>query len=208
MSIDIAERFTVRAPIDEVWAFLLDPEAVVQCMPGASLDGIEDEETFLGSIKVKIGPISTNYKGRVRFVERDDEARSMRLEADGRDKGGGTARGEMSSALTEESEGATSVEVNSSVVLTGRVMQFGRSIHEGVARQLFAEFQQRLTAQLEGGDAAREGKGGGGADAVPIVPLVASAAASAATSSFRRLIGRGSKDDDASTAVGGEETSE
>jgi len=207
MSIDITEQFTVRAPIDEVWAFLLDPEAVVQCMPGASLDGIEDEETFLGSIKVKIGPISTNYKGRVRFVERDDEARSMRLEADGRDKGGGTARGEMSSTLTEESDGSTRVAVNSSVVLTGRVMQFGRSIHEGVARQLFAEFQQRLTSQLEGDGAAIEDDGGG-VDAVPIVPLVASAAASAATSSFRRLIGRGSGDDDTPPPASGGEATE
>ncbi|HJO04098.1 MAG TPA: SRPBCC family protein [Acidobacteriota bacterium] len=208
MSIEIADHFSVQAPIERVWDFMLDPDAVVRCMPGAALDEIEDEETFLGSVKVKIGPIVTNYKGRVRFLERDPISHVIRLSAEGRDSGGGTARGEMSSALTDAADGSTDIEVTASVVLTGRVMQFGRSIHEGVARQLFAEFQKRITEHLEtAGSQQERAEPGADSDALPIASLAASAAASAITSPLRKLLGKTEADDSppASTIEGDQE---
>jgi len=81
MAIEIKETFQVRAPMDAVWRFLIDPQQVVTCVPGASLDSAVDERTFLGTVKVKVGAITTSYKGKVQFTERDEQAGVMRMVA-------------------------------------------------------------------------------------------------------------------------------
>src|SRR3972149_10736318 len=100
MAIEIKESFEVEAPIEKVWQFLLDPNGGVLCMPGAALDEIVDESTFLGRVKVKVGPISTSYKGKVHFTEVDHRNHVVRLVAEGLDTSGGQAKGDVASPLT------------------------------------------------------------------------------------------------------------
>ncbi len=107
-TVDITERFQVRATPETVWAYLNDPGRVVQCLPGASLDEVIDENTFNGSMKVKVGPITTNYKGRVVMTERDETTRTVRMSAEGREGSGGSVRGGMTSRLAEVEPTSTS----------------------------------------------------------------------------------------------------
>lgn len=177
MAIEIEEKLQVEAPIDVVWRFLMDPHKVVTCMPGASLDEVVDERTFLGSVKVKLGAITTNYKGRIEFADVDEQAHSLRLVAQGREKGGGTAKGSMSCRLQELPNGQTELVTEARVDLTGRVMQMGRGMIKGVSHQLFQQFAARTREQLLSAQAEASGEATGeeGAQRTPREPARAEA---------------------------------
>ena len=164
MAIEIRETFQVQAPIDAVWRFVMDPDQVVACMPGAALEEAVDDRTFLGRVKVKLGAITTSYKGRVQFTEVDEDAYRVQMVAEGRETGGGTAKGTMQSFLRALPDGQTEVVAEASVDLTGRVMQVGRGMIQGVSHQLFQQFVASTKERLE----AAQGAGvqaGQGADA-------------------------------------------
>ena len=149
MAITLNQTFHVNAAIDEVWRFLLDPEQVVTCMPGAALDSVEGEDTFLGNIKVKVGPITASYKGRVRFTKIDHEGHHIEMTAEGTEASGGTASGTMSSRVEAATEGGSTVVAEANAEVTGRVMQFGRGMIQGISEQMFQQFAASVTARLE-----------------------------------------------------------
>jgi hypothetical protein len=197
MAIEIKETFQVRAPMDAVWRFLIDPQQVVTCVPGASLDSAVDERTFLGTVKVKVGAITTSYKGKVQFTERDEQAGAMRMVAEGRETGGGLAKGTMSGRLRRLPDGQTEVVAEASVDLTGRIMQVGRGMIQGVAGQLFQQFVGAVKQRLEAAETAAAGEGPAAAAAAPappqairIMPLLFRALRDAIARFFRRLFGR------------------
>jgi carbon monoxide dehydrogenase subunit G len=97
MAIEIQEKFQVEAPIDAVWRFVMDPHKLATCMPGVELEEVVDDRTFLGSIKVKVGAITASYKGRVELTQVDEQGYMAQMVAEGRETGGGTAKGTMSS---------------------------------------------------------------------------------------------------------------
>ena len=190
MAVTIKETFTVRAPIDRVWQFVMDPEMVVTCMPGAELESVEDERTFLGKVSIKVGAVTTSYQGRVQFTSVDDAAHVVEMTAEGRETGGGTAKGTMSSRLRSLDAGETEVVAEASVDLTGRVMQMGRGMIQGVSQQLFKQFVTCVKERLE----APEGEGAAVAAVEPepirIIPLVFRTLWSMVTGIFRRSSGR------------------
>ncbi|MEB2286298.1 MAG: hypothetical protein B6D46_08085 [Polyangiaceae bacterium UTPRO1] len=149
MAIDITETFQVRAPIELVWRFLLDPQQVAPCMPGAALDEIVDERTFLGTVKIKVGAITTRYKGKVQLTEVDAAARRVRMAAEGRETGGGTAKGAMTAEMRTLPDGLTEVAATASVDLTGKIVQVGRGMIQGVSHQLFLQFVSAVQGHLE-----------------------------------------------------------
>ncbi len=174
MATRIEERFTVRAPPQAVWEFLVDPRRVVTCLPGAELTEVVDEHTFLGAVKVKVGPVTVAYKGKVLLGERDDATRTVRMTGEGRESGGaGAARMTMESRVVEAPGGAE-VSVRSDVDVAGRLVQLGRGMIEQVSHQLFAQFAGNVRAALE---AAPAGEGAPAAApapprAVAILPLL------------------------------------
>jgi carbon monoxide dehydrogenase subunit G len=149
VAIDIKETFQVRAPIATVWRFMLDPQTVAACMPGAVLEQVVDERTFLGAIKVKIGAITTSYKGRLQLTDVDEAAHSIRMKGEGRETSGGTAKASLVSRMKTLPDGGTEVVAEASVDLTGRIMQVGRGMIQGVSHQLFLQFVSAAQAQLE-----------------------------------------------------------
>jgi carbon monoxide dehydrogenase subunit G len=149
MAIDIVETFSVKAPIDLVWRFLLDPQQVAPCMPGAELDEVVDERTFHGNVKIKVGAITTRYKGKVHLTKVDEAARAIEMTAEGRETGGGTAKGTMFATMRMLDDGATEVVAKASVDLTGKIMQVGRGMIQGVSHQLFLQFVSAVQAHLE-----------------------------------------------------------
>lgn len=149
MAIDITETFQVRAPIELVWRFLLDPRQVAPCMPGAVLDEVVDERTFHGTVKIKVGAITTRYKGIVHLTTIDEAARHIEMSAEGRETGGGTAKGSMVADVRTLADGRTEVVAKASVDLTGKIMQVGRGMIQGVSHQLFLQFVSAVQAHLE-----------------------------------------------------------
>jgi len=139
----------VKAPIDVVWRFVLDPHNVAACMPGAALEQVIDEKTFVGTIKVKVGAVMAGYKGRVELTEVDAVGYIVRMKAEGNESGGGTAKGLMMSKLVTLADGRTEVVAEASVDLTGKLMQVGRGMIQGVSKQLFQQFVTRARAQIE-----------------------------------------------------------
>lgn len=196
MALEIRETFRVAAPVDRVWRFLMDPAEVASCMPGASLDEVVDERTFLGTVRIRLGAISASYKGRIRFDEVDDAGRTIRAVAEGRETGGGTAKGTLTSRLSALPDGSTEVIAEASVDLTGRVVQVGRGMIQGVSAQLFKEFVAKVCAKLETpvGELAAALPAGAPATAedesIRLLPLVLHVLRNAIVRFFRRLLGR------------------
>ena len=189
MAIEIRETFTIRAPIDTVWRFMMDPQRVAACMPGAELEQVVDERTFVGNVKVKVGAITARYKGRVQLTAVDLDARTVQMVAEGRETGGGTAKGSMSSRLRALADGQTEVVAEASVDLTGRIMQVGRGMIQGVSHQLFLQFVTVATRNLEQGAepasvVVKE------QPAIRIVPIVLQVLWAAVVRFFRRLARR------------------
>jgi carbon monoxide dehydrogenase subunit G len=190
MAIEIQETFQVEAPVEAVWQFVMDPHKVVTCMPGAQLDEVVDDNTFLGSIKVKVGPITTSYKGRVQLTQVDEQGHVLQMAAEGRETSGGMAKGTMTSRLRSLPNGETEVVAEARVDLTGRIMQVGRGMIQGVSHQLFAQFAARLKEQLEAPEAAaKTGPTSSSQESVRVAPLLLKAMWSAVVSFFRRLFG-------------------
>jgi uncharacterized protein len=161
----IENTVEVDAPLDRVWALVNDIPRVAPCMPGAALTGVVDDQTYEGTVAVKLGPLRMSYKGKV-VVEAVDEANhSARLAASGRDtKGAGTARASVETRLEPAGDHHTRLHVTSDVQLTGKVASFGRggAIND-VATRLFGQFADCLRATLEAGPAAEPAAAGAAA---------------------------------------------
>jgi carbon monoxide dehydrogenase subunit G len=192
MAIEIAEKLQIEAPIDRVWEFVMDPKRVVTCMPGASLEEVVDDKNFLGKVKVKVGAISASYKGKVEFTEVDPAAHRIRLAAEGRETGGGTAKGTISMALSGSPAGPTQLDIAANIDLTGRIMQVGRGMIQGVSHQLFKQFAASAKAILESEGEASKAMEATVAEEqeLAIVPLLFRTIAAAIANFFRRLFGR------------------
>jgi carbon monoxide dehydrogenase subunit G len=149
MAIEIKETFQVSAPIDEVWRFMINPENVAACMPGASIAEILDERSFVGNIKLKVGAVTAKYKGKIAFVQLDEASHNMEMVAEGKEPGGGTVTGTIGSHLVSLPDGSTEVFCESSIELTGKIMQVGRGMIEGVSAQLFKKFANNTKKFLE-----------------------------------------------------------
>lgn len=139
--------FSVPVPVEEAWGVLLDVSRVAPCMPGATLDDF-DGDGFTGTVKVKVGPIMLTYTGKGRFVERDEAARRVVVEASGRDtRAAGTAAARVTATLKPEG-GATQVEVSTDLTVTGKPAQFGRGMLSDVGGRLVGQFADCLAAKL------------------------------------------------------------
>jgi carbon monoxide dehydrogenase subunit G len=192
MSIQIEETFQVAVPVDTVWRFLLDPHRVVTCMPGAELEQVVDERTFEGAVKIKLGAITTRYRGRVQLTEVDEAAHTVRMLAEGRETGGGTAKGTLTSQVRALPDGDTEVIAQAEVDITGRVMQMGRGMIQGVSSQLFAQFATRTREALE--TPAAEGEealpAARAEESIPILRVILGVLWAPVARFFRRLFQR------------------
>jgi uncharacterized protein len=151
MAFKIEERFEVKAPVERVWKYLIDPARVVDCLPGAELVEITDAQNFVGAIKVKVGPLAMSYKGKAKFTEVNEETHQVRMVGDAREVGGsGSTKVTMLSTVAPlASGGGSEVVVNAEVELVGKIVQFGRGMIEEVSRQMFRQFSTCVRAKLE-----------------------------------------------------------
>ena len=154
----LEHEFTVPATLDEAWAVLLDVEKVAPCMPGATLTSVDGDD-FTGTVKVKVGPIQVTYKGQAKFVEKDDAAHRVVIEASGKEaRGSGTAAATVTANLRADG-GKTVAHVVTDLNITGRPAQFGRGVMADVGAKLIGQFADCLADELGGGGATAPGAG-------------------------------------------------
>jgi carbon monoxide dehydrogenase subunit G len=190
MSIQIEETFRIAAPVETAWQFLLDPHRVVTCMPGATLEKVVDDRTFDGAVKIKLGAITTRYRGRVQLTEIDDQKYRVCMLAEGRETGGGTAKGTLMSELRALPDGQTEMVTTANVDLTGRVMQIGRGMIQGVSSQLFGEFVARAQQTLEAPVSQAGVVAPAREESIPLLRMILSVLWAPVARFFRRLFGR------------------
>jgi uncharacterized protein len=143
----LKHKFTVPAPIDTVWQALLDPDRVAPCFPGASITSARGDE-FTGTVKVRLGPVSLQYRGSGRFTETDEAAHRAVMKATGTASGGqGTASATVHASLAENGEG-TMVTVATDLTITGKPAQFGRGLIQDVGGKIIGQFADCLGASL------------------------------------------------------------
>ena len=160
----LENSFSIAAPADRVFAYLLDINKVVGCVPGAELAEVVDPTTFKGRVKIKVGPITVAYNGTARIVDRSDDQRSATVQAEGRETTGpGSAR--ATARMSVEPDGAGSVvKIVTDYSVQGRVAQFGRGVMEDVSRRMVNEMATCIKANVE---AAEPGHGAGANPADP-----------------------------------------
>ena len=147
----IEDEFRVDVPIDEAWKVLLDVERIAPCMPGAQLQEIEGDE-YRGIVKIKVGPITAQYKGAARIVETDENAHQVVLKAEGRDtRGQGNASATVTATLTPAGSG-TVVHIDTDLNITGKVAQFGRGVMADVSSKLLGQFASNLERDVLSGN--------------------------------------------------------
>lgn len=191
---ELTNDFRVDVPIEQAWQVLTDVERIAPCMPGAQLTGVEGDD-YLGTVKVKVGPITAQYKGKAAFQEKDEAAHRAVIKAEGREtRGQGNANAVITAVLREDGSG-TAVSVSTDLTITGKAAQFGRGVLADVSSKLLQQFVKCLEADVlsagaagaestpaaEGSASAEPGAEGSGA-AEPAGPVEAAAAAAAAAS--------------------------
>ena len=202
---ELAHEFTVDAPVDRAWEVLTDIERIAPCMPGAQLTEV-DGGTYHGLVKVKVGPITVQYKGTAELAEKDEAAHRVVLKAAGRDaRGQGNASALVTAVMTEQIDG-TLVSIRTRLTVSGRTAQFGRGVMADMSAKLLRQFVNNLEADVlapagtpegaPGGAAAHaSGHAHGAAEPVRLVEMalgsVASRVGHAIATLLRRLTGRG-----------------
>ncbi len=167
--VKLENEFTVDVPVEDVWEVLLDLERITPCLPGAALtNGSDGDGEHDGSMKVRLGPVTQEYKGTVQIQEADESERRAVLQADGKDsRGQGTASATITSTLHDEGNGSTRVHVETDMQITGRAAQFGRGIQQSVAEKILGQFADCLEEEIKGGGAAQEAESDASAETEP-----------------------------------------
>jgi hypothetical protein len=148
---ELTNDFRVALPVERAWAVLTDLERIAPCMPGAQLQEIEGDE-YRGVVKIKVGPITAQYKGQATFLERDEAKHVAVLRAEGREtRGQGNANATIMATLVPDGDG-TAVSVLTELVVTGRVAQFGRGVLAEVSAKLLDQFVDSLETTVLAGD--------------------------------------------------------
>jgi carbon monoxide dehydrogenase subunit G len=206
MAIELKEEFEVAAPIDEVWNFMMDPQRMIVCLPGASVTEIVNDKQFIGSVKLKIGAITTKYAGTITYTTADQSEHLCVMLAEAKEKGGGTVSGTITTRLVQ-GDGVVQATVESCVDMTGRVVQVGRGMIEGVAAVIIGKFVKNIKNTLEvpaGEEAPAEAAAPGAApqarpvpqrdaedDSINVLAVVFKVIWTGIVNFFKRLFGKG-----------------
>lgn len=152
----IANEFTVNAPIEDAWNVLTDLEQVIPLMPGAQMTGREGDDV-LGKVKVKVGPVTSEFSGKVHFVEQDAGAHRAVIDGKGKEaRGTGNAAATVTAQLHDAGD-HTRVTVDTDLKIVGKLAQFGSSMLQQVSEKLLGQFVESLEAKLA-------------ADSAPVAP--------------------------------------
>jgi carbon monoxide dehydrogenase subunit G len=143
----IANEFTVSAPIEDAWDVLTDLEQVIPLMPGAQMTGREGDDV-LGKVRVKVGPVTSEFSGKVHFVEQNRDEHRAVIDGKGKEsRGTGNAAATVTAQLHDAGD-HTRVTVDTDLKVVGKLAQFGSGMLQQVSEKLLGEFVDSLEAKL------------------------------------------------------------
>jgi carbon monoxide dehydrogenase subunit G len=153
----IDSSFTVPAPPDQVFSYLLDVNQVVGCVPGAQLSEVVDSQTFRGKLKIKVGAAQMTYQGTAHIVDTEESDAedlngwvTVRIEAEGREVGGqGSVRAAVALTVTATPDGGSKVSIETDLSVSGKIAQFGRGVIEDISRRLVGQMAECISANLQ-----------------------------------------------------------
>lgn len=141
---DLKNEFEVNAELRTVWSVLTDFEKVAVCLPGTQLEEAVGDQ-YKGSVRVKVGPVNAQYKGRATYLERSRAQGRVVIKGDGHDSRGiGHASAVIAASVVEKDVRRTAVTLKSDVAITGRVAQFGRGVVNEVGAKIIDQFCDNL----------------------------------------------------------------
>jgi uncharacterized protein len=144
---ELVHEFSVPVPVEQAWQVLTDVERIAPCLPGAELTGV-DGDAYRGQVKIKVGPITAQYRGTASFTEKDEAQHRVVLKASGRDTRG---QGNASATVTAQmaaADGGTTVSIVTDLSISGRVAQFGRGVMGDVSARLLEQFVRNLESDV------------------------------------------------------------
>lgn len=145
---ELTNEFIIDRDVEETWKILNDLEFIAPCMPGAQLTEIEGDE-YRGLVKIKVGPITANYKGKASFIEQDAVNKVAKLKAEGRDPRQGNANAMVTAEMESAGENKTNVKIHTDLGLSGKIASFGRGAIEDVSKKILGQFTDNLRDKLE-----------------------------------------------------------
>jgi carbon monoxide dehydrogenase subunit G len=154
MAMLLKNEFEVHAGVDEAWDFFTDLARVMPCMPGAALDGVEGE-SYLGNVKIKVGPIGAHFQGTAHFAQKDDAAHTAVIVAAGKDpKGQAAVNAQIHARLEPVTSTRTRVLIDTDLDISGRMAQFGRGAIADVSNRLLGQFVANISEVIGSGPPA------------------------------------------------------
>ena len=144
---ELTNEFVIDRNVEDTWRILNDLEFIAPCMPGAQLQEIEGDE-YRGVVKIKVGPIQAQYKGKASFIEQDAVNKVARLKAEGRDVRQGNANAMVTATMEESGDDQTMVKIHTDLGLSGKIAQFGRGAVEDVSKKILGQFADNLRDKL------------------------------------------------------------
>lgn len=143
----IDDEFTVSVPVEKAWEVLTDLAGVSLCLPGARLTGVEGD-VHSGEVRIKVGPVVSEYAGTARFLEKDDVNYRAVIDAKGRDsRGAGNASAVITAQLRADGD-HTVVTVDTDLKITGKIAQLGGGMIKEVSQKLLGQFVECLESKL------------------------------------------------------------
>ncbi|TCK22972.1 xanthine dehydrogenase family Fe-S subunit [Pseudonocardia endophytica] len=159
-SATVAVRSALASGVDDVWRVLDDIGLLVRCLPGAELVESLDEWRHRGRATVALGPVKLRFDGLAQIVERDPDARTLRVLAQGADAGGSATRAVIALRVEPVGDGGSTLVADADLYLSGRIAQFGRALAGDVSRRLFADFGRSVDEAARTGSAPAAASGG------------------------------------------------
>jgi len=145
---ELVHEFSVAVPVERAWEVLTDVARIAPCLPGAELTGV-DGGTYHGQVKIKVGPITAQYRGTASFAEKDEARRRVVLKASGREtRGQGNAAATVTAVMVADGGATTTVSIVTDLSISGRVAQFGRGVMGDVSARLLGQFVRNLEADV------------------------------------------------------------
>jgi len=144
---ELVHEFSIPVPVEQAWQVLTDVERIAPCLPGAELTGV-DGDAYRGQVKIKVGPITAQYRGTASFAEKDEAQHRVVLKASGRDtRGQGNASATVTAQMAQ-ADGGTAVFIVTDLSISGRVAQFGRGVMGDVRAELLEQFVRNLESDV------------------------------------------------------------
>jgi len=152
----IQNEIEVAAPPDELFDVLADVERVAPLLPGASLEEKRDDDSYAGTVKVKVGPITASYRGTLRFLELDhDDHRAVMAASADETKGQGNLEAKITASVSG-SDSQSLLSLDTDLDVRGKAAQFGRGALGNVSQRILQQFARNLESEVLSGGERRE----------------------------------------------------